>query len=661
MSVLTDLRERVKAFLQTKNARDKLDMNVTEFISNLEFQQLVNSQNFLDQYIGWTYRAVQIKAQTCAQEPLKLFRQTTKNKVDEIEDNQLLRDLHSFNEEQTLYDARELIHTHLGLTGMAFVYIVDGVTTKDFYILDPTSFKINTDNFGLPVSYSFNDGDGQEQTIPKEQLLVYRTANPKNWLKGYSPVQASKYAHNGYEFGAVHLMNLFGNQGKMQGILTIAGMGTQERERIERTLREKYLTNKNAGKIATMGVKPEWTPISSTSTDMQMIEGLNLLRRDVLSMQGVPEALIVSDAKYSNMEQAQRIYNEYTIDPLLTKESEVLNEQLIKKYFKNNSTETNKLFFKFESTVKADKKSLADTASILFEKGIITRNEAREQVGQELTDDGDIYANDLFTNVVPATQDEEEPEEKKRAKQLKKIDREEIRQKFLDNTINEERKMKETIQSFLDEQEERVIEKARGNKAVASDFELDMEEEINKTIDKFSNRFTETAIEFYNQLSEIIETEEEISGQSQDELAERLSLFATEINETTQEDLFQILEDAIEAREELQETVQKIKDLYEGYRQNGRAETIARTETSNIKNFVSYNEYERNDEIVGYEWLATGGSGSRKDHNRLDGDVIKKDEFFNVGGTKAKRPYDSSLPKDQVINCRCDVLPVFDI
>jgi SPP1 gp7 family putative phage head morphogenesis protein len=343
----------------------------------------------------------------------------------------------------------------------------------------------------------------------------------------------------------------------------------------------------------------------------------------------------------------------------LTKESEVLNEQLIKKYFKNNSTETNKLFFKFESTVKADKKSLADTASILFEKGIITRNEAREQVGQELTDDGDIYANDLFTNVVPAT--EPEPEEKKRAKQLKKIDREEIRQKFLDNTINEERKMKETIQSFLDEQEERVIEKARGNKAVASDFELDMEEEINKTIDKFSNRFTETAIEFYNQLSEIIETEDEISGQSQDELAERLSLFATEINETTQEDLFQILEDAIEAREELSETVQKIKDLYEGYRQNGRAETIARTETSNIKNFVSYNEYERNDEVVGYEWLATGGSGSRKDHNRLDGDVIKKDEFFNVGGTKAKRPYDSSLPKDQVINCRCDVLPVFDI
>lgn len=620
--------------------------SVTEFMENMNYQQLVNSQNYLDNYVGYTFRAVQIKAQTCAAMELKLYREVTRENSIELDANSsyLLRDLQHFNSFQTLYDARELIYLHLGLTGMAFVYIVEGVRTNDFYILDdPSRMQIETDNAGLPKIYKYTDSSGAQVDILPRQLLVYRTANPQNWLRGYSPLDAVKYQHNGYEYGATHFMNLFANQGKMQGILTFMNISKEERKRVERTLREKYTGSRNAGKIMVAGTKPDWMPIAATSNDMQMVDGMHLLRRDILSIHGVPEALIVSDAKYSNMQEAQRVFAEYTIAPMLKKEEAVLNEQLIPRYYDNNPLEQKKLYFKFDSPVKQDKKADTERAGLGYEKGILTLNEARLILGQDPLPQGDKLANSST------------PVEKSK-KKLKSN----MREKATKTLLRQEEILEEVTREYFRQQKDRVVARTR-QKQIATDFDTEDEERIAR--EAFQSPFLSTATEFNEQVNDFLDVFDPLPVEAEEQLRERLDKFAVEIVGTTREDIFNIIETAIREDLGITDVLDRLDELFDNYTraENSRTTTIVRTETANISNLVSFNRYEENENINGYEWLATGGQGSREQHNALDGKVITKDGFFRLDGVKCKRPHDPALPARQVINCRCQVLPVFDL
>jgi HK97 family phage portal protein len=608
-------------------------------MENMDYRQLVDSQNFLDNYVGYTYRAVQVKAQTCAAMPVKLYRQTTSTNVEELnsDNSDLLRDLDHFNDEQTLYDARELIHIHLGLTGMAFVYIVEGVRTKEFYILDdPSRMSLETDNAGLPKIYRYTDSSGRIVDIPKDKLLVFKTANPQNWLRGYSPLEATKYQHNAYEFGSIHTMNLFGNQGKMQGILSFMNISKEERKRVERTLREKYTGKKNAGKIMVSGFKPDWLPIASNSSEMQMFDGMNLLRRDILSMHGVPEALVVSDAKYSNMQEAQRIFAEYTIQPLLKKEESIYNEQLIPRYYQTSQLEQKKLFFKFDSPIKQDKQADTERAVKAYAGGILTLNEARDILGREPLETGNSLGK----------------------KKIKSLDNIKIRAEK--NLVQQEEAMAETVKQYFDQQGARVEASVR-TKSLGLDFDTEAEKEITK--DFFQATFLSTANFFNDEINTLLDVFERLPESAREQLQERLDKFAGEIVDTTKGDIFRVLEQAIENDLGISDTVGKLRELFDNYTRpaDSRLTTIVRTETANISNMVSFDRYKDNENISGYEWLATGGQGSRTQHNALDGTTIPKNGFFELDGVEFKRPHDPALPASQVINCRCQLLPVFDL
>lgn len=617
--------------------------SVTEFMENMDYQNLVNSQNYLDNYIGYTFRAVQIKAQTCAAMEPKLYREVTKKNTMELDENSsdLLRDLNHFNSHQTLYDARELIYLHLGLTGMAFIYIIEGVRTNDFYVLDdPSRMHIETDNAGLPKIYKYTDSSGVQVDIQPRQLIVYRTANPQNWLRGYSPLEAVKYQHNAYDFGTTHMMNLYGNQGKMQGILSFLNIGKEERKRIERTLREKYTGSRNAGKIMVSGTKPDWMPIAATSNEMEMVDGMNLLRRDILSIHGVPEALIVSDAKYANMAEAQRIFAEYTISPMLKKEQSVLNEQLIPRYYDNNPREQSKLYFKFDSPVKQDKKADTERAALGYEKGILTLNEARMILGQDPHERGDVLKS--------------KPSKKKIKTLLDK------RKVATETLIQQEKIFEQTTQKYFEEQKRRLFSNTR-NKQVSTDFDSIEEEKIVR--ETFESVFISIGLNFNEQSNIFLDVYEAFPVSAETALRARLEKFAVEIVGTTKKDIFDIIAKAVEEQLGLPDVLAEIEKLFEGYKksENSRTTTIVRTETANISNMVAFERYEKNENIVGYEWLATGGKGSREQHNALDGEVIPKDGFFRLDGVKFKRPHDPALPARQTINCRCQVLPVFTL
>ena len=88
-----------------------------------------------------------------------------------------------------------------------------------------------------------------------------------------------------------------------------------------------------------------------------------------------------------------------------------------------------------------------------------------------------------------------------------------------------------------------------------------------------------------------------------------------------------------------------------------RAATIARTETHNASNQVTYDRAERATEVSGMsvtlEWISTNDGRVRDSHRRADGQKVKLGETFTVGGKKMRRPSDPSGGAENVINCRC--------
>lgn len=674
MGLLSNLK---KLFSGDKiNLKELPKFSVTEFQELTDYSGLVESNEYLDQYIGWTYRAVSFKAAAAARQELKLYKQTTSRKAEQLtwDKEPILKDLYRFNEIQTLYEARFLLHLYMGLVGIAFIWVNEGVKggSKDFYLLNPENFDIETNRAGLPLKYIFRTVSGEEIKIDPRDLMILRNPDPKNWLRGKSPVQASMYAINSWEFAMQLNMNTFGNQGKMQGILAFDGIGKSERKRLERTLKQRYQGTKNAGKIMITGTTPSWIPMANNLKDLEYIEGIRLMREEILSVHGVPSVLVNADGKYENTKEAEKIFAKYTIDPLLTMEAEMYTEQLLPRYYGKDSIEAKKMWFEFESAVQTDPKEQAETTKILVEAKVLTLNEARAMNGLEPVANGDEISWDMEEPKVEEPENDQENEEEKQVQNkiiVKEFpEKELLRESFLAKTINNENKFLKRCRKYFNEQSERAIDTLISkNKQLDYEIGLNLVEETAIAINFFQPVYEELGIIFYDQAGELLEEPKPLSSSAQKLLTKNLEYFAKEINQTTINDLNDLLIFAMENGTGLEDTKKAIKELFDRYNnipddgqgeKLSRAEMIARTETSNVKNAMSYNRYKASKKVIGYEWLATGGKGARENHTALDGVTIDKDGFFNVSGYKVKRPYDSKLPAKEKINCRCDVLPV---
>ena len=89
-----------------------------------------------------------------------------------------------------------------------------------------------------------------------------------------------------------------------------------------------------------------------------------------------------------------------------------------------------------------------------------------------------------------------------------------------------------------------------------------------------------------------------------------------------------------------------------------RAEAIARTETIGLSNDVARKQMSESGVVTHKEWYSIGDERTRESHAMLNGTRIPFNEQFNVNGTMADGPHDPSLPAEEVINCRCRLIPI---
>lgn len=84
-----------------------------------------------------------------------------------------------------------------------------------------------------------------------------------------------------------------------------------------------------------------------------------------------------------------------------------------------------------------------------------------------------------------------------------------------------------------------------------------------------------------------------------------------------------------------------------------RARTIARTETHAAAMTGEMEAVKADGLVETKEWVSSNDQRTRDDHADANGQTVKLNKSFTVGGESLEYPGDPSGPPEQVINCRC--------
>jgi SPP1 gp7 family putative phage head morphogenesis protein len=103
----------------------------------------------------------------------------------------------------------------------------------------------------------------------------------------------------------------------------------------------------------------------------------------------------------------------------------------------------------------------------------------------------------------------------------------------------------------------------------------------------------------------------------------------------------------------LSETADALTDTFGGFIDRGRAQTIARTETTASYNQATQSAWEQSDLVESKEWLTIMDGNQRDSHGSLDGTRVAMDEKFPNG---LLYPGDPNGPAKEVVNCRCNMI-----
>lgn len=563
-----NLINNISSFLTGKKAESQVrTFNLSNIQAFTDYSSLLSYDNYFDNFVGYTYLAVSISAEGVAQNTIRLYKESKGGKKEELKKDgeAILQDLVRFNEFQSLYEARLMRELHLGLAGLAYWWMtIKDYKSKEFYMLDPQRMGfIPHPIHGLPIKYKYRDVKGQTVDIPLENIIQFKKPNPKNIFEGYSPLEASKFAHNTYEEYEKHNYNFIKNDGKPNGIFVLKGATSTEVKDFEDKMKAKYQGADNAGKNGYTNADVTYINMGTNQNDMQFEQGLKRMRDDILAMHRVPLELVFGGSTYENKNEARGSFQEYNTLPKLIAEQNALNEQLIPKYYGKKRTD---IYFEFDSPITKDYEKEAKTTGQLFTDGVITRNEARSREGYDTIPDGDVFIES--TDIKKDTPTSDAPKKSLNNTVKKKYNKVELKTKILSFQLKEENRFLKHIQKYFSQQEKRVFNEIKSIKITSKTLGPD-EDQIG--INFFLPLFENLATTFNGLGSDIAEQNNPdskpfpLSEEAKAELRTNLERFMKDINSNTKKDIAEIYIDSLENSIALEETKKRVIRLFDKY------------------------------------------------------------------------------------------------
>ena len=357
------------------------------------------------------YRCINEISNNASRVKINLFR------GDQELDNHPLLDL-LYNPSPTMSQVEwfQAMYSYLLISGNNYMLSVGGDNTPptELYNLRPDRMKIRSGTRAMPVAYDYML-KGQivesyivDQSTGASKVKHIKLFNPLDDYYGMSPMQASSVDIDQHNLANKHNVNLLQNGARPSGAVIFnpkdetgghVQLSDVQRNQLMNDVNQRFSGTGNAGKPMLLEGDFEWKEMGLSPKDMDFIQLKNMSAKDIALVYGVPSQLIgIPDSQtYSNFAEAKlALYNE-TIIPLLDRIQGDLNEWLVP-MFNEQGLE---LRYDIDSipAMAEQRKRVFESVSAGVKEGILTRNEAREQLGYEPIEGADSLL--VSANLMP--------------------------------------------------------------------------------------------------------------------------------------------------------------------------------------------------------------------------------------------------------------------
>jgi len=672
------IKEIFQRWLGVSNSKSlsEADVLVNYFGESLNFK-LGDAIKAFDENV-WLNAAVNLRSEVFANVE---FYMKDKN-GEKVTDHPLLTLLKRPNKYITRFNMMQLVSMHLDLAGNAFwKYEMEGKTIVQIWPLLPqnVTFIMKKGEFIGGYKYNLN---GVDVPFKPEEVTHFISPNPNSLLNGSAPVFSAAYAIDTEKQSNNWNYNFFKNGGSVGSILQYKGtLAKPIKERVKREFDSKHKGGDKAFKTIILDGGLELREADIKQKDMEFVQ-LQMTNRDkVIGVYRVPKILLAQyeGGSLAEARTAENIFAKYTMTPVIESFVETLNLDLVPMF---EGTQEKGLELAFESIVDEDKEFKLQKDDAALNKWM-TVNERREQEGLKPVVGGDViyqplsqvpidYASSYEVQGGDDTNKTEEDATKeytrKRTQKLLKKNstafKKEYSKKFLINhSLQETRFIKKLKKAFADQKRE-ALEKLQVNKnyartkSLADDIFVESEE-AKKFAEIFAPFIYEIAKENANEVNMFfglgVQSIESIPNL--DKAVQKMTFkFAQEVNATTANLLKEQLAEGLAAGESIDKIATRVRGVFTEAQQS-RAVMIARTETTKASTLGALETYKASDVVNGKMWLTTIDDRTRGDHEYADGQTVKLEEKFDVGGEELEGPGTGNDPGNN-INCRCTPLPV---
>lgn len=569
--------------------------------------------------------------------------------------------------------------------------------------------------------------------VPIERVLLFQYIDPLAPLvKALSPSAVSSRV-GAVDNNTTDFLKLFMEHGAVvNGLLkTERTLDDAEAEGIRRMWHEQHGGFQNWTDPAVLGYGMSYQPTQMDFRQMTFGELDARGEARICQAMDMPPILVgakvgLDRATYANYKEARSAWYEESVTPEWDFLEDEVETQLLPD-FENAETASDLFVLDFDiSQVRAlqeDRSAKWTRATTAFEKNIITRDEAREEMDLDPIDDDQVFSSDTKPAPLPpgpgaaGPGDGTEPPALDATSAAQDQERKQFRV-FAAKRRREgaPERIAEFKFRFLSKAEQaRLLKGAQDGETSEDPFEFGSpaharhmrkferrvakpEARLQKTVTALIERQRDAILERMPSESKALpdlgnpedwqaEWVEELKPVLQDIVADaagatikdyalgisfdvldprvtrfverRAQRFAQQVNRTTWSRLRDSLNRGIANGESIAELAERVSTVMED-RIRSSAETIARTETISAFNAGTAEAWQQSGVVSKKGWLATLDPRTREAHAEAHGQVVGLDEPFIVGGEALMYPGDSSGSPDNIINCRCTMYAVVE-
>lgn len=693
----------IKVPVETKGISEILGGVLYNSTNKLSDEKTVSSK-VLEANKGWVYKNNDVIAKEVSTIEFELYRIDVKGgeiEYTEIEEHPLLDLLDRFNDSTTKSDAIYNTQSHKKLTGDAFWYLEGSYNDpQNIFILSPDKVSLiigdPTDaSTTLIEGYEYKDvidGKKVERNYRPDEIIQFKTPNPKNMFRGLGVVEAAAETID-LDFITEDVTRKFFDNGAITNFVlsTEAKITDEQLKRLKAELKAAYTGKNNAYNTMILGGGLKPSNITMSNREMEFLAQLEWYRDKIMVMFGNTKASLGLDDEVNRAAGETLILNwkRSTIKPDMESIVNTLNEFLVPRY-------GDKLVLGFCNPVPEDRSAKVDEIVKLRGADVITIDEARQVLDYDerggnaalLGVERQVEVPDSLKHInlksvfrrygIPSivkVQKEVRAEARKTAATIIKNRRKkeiapvviEEHQGFSEETllnywtkqirvveVHEER-FKNAVEQYIDSLEKKVLgnldEELAERKSVNKEL-FNEQDELNKAQIDFTPLLVEQALIAGQEALKLISEDKPYLGlDMREQIRKNINKFAGSMLETEKEKMVNIISQGLKEGLSVANIRRNIEDAFVELKKV-QAERVTRTEVIRVANQASVDAWEKSGVVEGKQWL-TAQDG------RVDADCASYNgKILGLNGTYTKTEYGAVKEPPLHPNCRCVVIPV---